>query len=241
MTTKLNALKRAGIFDGSNDVERWIDRMEMALRIDEVPESKHADALAMSLAGPAYDTWKNMAYEKKADAAAIKTALRNVFGLRRFDAWRRAAASDQLAPGTTVDVVYEELRKFVTIATTGEPEDPVGRMAACFLVDRLPAAVRDQVLLQCGEHMRPAEVVACAKQLMPSTNVDAIPAYAAARGSAERWPAVPRKQGKQHGAPGRWWENTVCYQCGKKGHIKRNCSNASTTVSGNGITGQPLE
>lgn len=239
MAARLNALKRAGIFDGSDDVERWIDRMEMALRIDELPEEKHADAIAMNLSGPAYDTWKNMAAAQQTDATAIKAALRGVFGLRRMDAWHRAAAPGQLAPGSTVDVVYEELRKLVTIATVGdEPADPVGRMAACLLMDRLPSNVRDQVLLQCGQHMKPDEVVACAKQLMPGTNVDAVPGYAAAGDLVGS-----RRQYRKAGPPRQRdrWENIVCYWCGKKGHVQRNCTNASTAVSGNGNAVQPLE
>ena len=37
----MKALKKVEPFDGSGDVERWIDRIEMAIEIDE-KESKEA-------------------------------------------------------------------------------------------------------------------------------------------------------------------------------------------------------
>lgn len=231
MAFKMNAVKQIGVFDGTEDIERWINRLEMALRIDEVPTNKHADVMAMNLRGPAYDTWKNLASVKQADAAAIKVALRDVFGLRRMEAWRRAVAPSSLMPGDMVDVVYDELRTLVTIATASagaELADPVGRMAACLLMERLPLAVRDQVLLHCGQHMKPEEVVACAKELLPNSRAD-VTVGAALDDSAER---------------------RRCYRCNKVGHISRNCtikfpprkeaaSVTNSAVSGNGKTGQP--
>jgi hypothetical protein len=237
MAFKMNAVKQIGTFDGTEDVERWINRLEMAIRIDEVPNNKHADVLAMSLRGAAYATYTNLSAAKQADAAAIKVSLRGVFGLRRMEAWRRAAAHSTLLPGDMVDVVFDELRTLVTIATAAagaESADPVGRMAACLLLERLPPAVRDQVLLNCGQHLKPEEVIACAKELLPNSRSDST-VGAAVEDAAER-PADRSKRSYR------------CYKCSKVGHIARDCTSkasvhgegaANSAVSGNGVTGQP--
>ena len=53
---KLHALKHVGNFDGSTDVERWLDRVELALEIDQIPDSQHANILALHKEGVAHDT-----------------------------------------------------------------------------------------------------------------------------------------------------------------------------------------
>ena len=165
---KLHALKQVGNFSGDTDVERWIDRIEMALRIDQVPAELQADALAMNLEGAAYDAWKGLSTEKKKDVASIKAAFRSVFGLRRMAAWEFALSLGEIAPGDTADGTFEEMKKLVGIVAAGA--DPFGQVAACMFTARLPTAMRDQVLLRCGKNMQPADIVDCAKQLWPAAS-----------------------------------------------------------------------
>ena len=108
MTVKLHTLKCVGMFAGEMDVERWIDRIELAMWIDGVPESKHTDVLSLHLEGLAYDLWKGLAADKKQDAAAIKAELRTVFGLQCMEAWSLALVSRSVGPGETIDVLSEE-------------------------------------------------------------------------------------------------------------------------------------
>ncbi len=44
---KSHALKRVGNFAGNVEIERWVDRLEMALRVDGIPQYQHADVLAL--------------------------------------------------------------------------------------------------------------------------------------------------------------------------------------------------
>ena len=113
--------------------------------------------------------------DRKRSVAVIKAELRVVFGLQQMEAWMSAAALKSVAPGETIDV-FEELKKFVCIATAGT--DTVGRVAACLLVSRLPANIHETVLLQCGKDMAPTVVVVCTKQLMTSVSL-VIPACSA--------------------------------------------------------------
>ena len=88
------------------------------------------------------------------ETAKFKAALRAVFGLRRTDAWKRAVARGPLAPGETVDVVFEEL-KLMGIAIW--EDNPIDRAVTCFLLAKCPTQVRDQVLLQCGRDVTPQQ------------------------------------------------------------------------------------
>ena len=238
-TVKLHALKRVGMFAGETDVERWIDRIELAMRIDGVPESKHADVLSLHLEGPAYDSWKGLAADKKQDAAAIKAELRTVFGLQRMEAWSLASASRNVGPGETVDVLFEELKKLVGIATEGG--DVVGRIAACLLVGRLPADVRERVLLQCGKDMTPAAVVECAKQLMAIVSPP-IPAFSATTDRPASQGATASRRSRRNAAKQR--AECRCFNCHQLGHLARDCTAEMPTrsaVSGNAAAGQPRE
>lgn len=230
---KLNALKRVGNYSGDTDVERWVDRIELALRIDNVPTDRHADVIALHLEGAAYDTWKGLATERKSDAAAIKAELRTVFGLQRMDAWALAVSPSSLAPGDTVDVAFEELRKLVGIAAAGD--NPVDRVAACLLTARLPPHVREQVLLQCGTEMSPTAVVACAKQLMAISSPSA-QALSLTAGVQVQQKVKADDDQRKNRSP------FVCYRCLKPGHFSRDCRTFlpnKSAVSGNAGAGQP--
>ena len=98
-----------------------------------------------------------MTEDDRKDAAKIKRQLRLLFGIGIF-------ACGIIKPGEMVDVILEEMRTLLTIVVA--PGDEVNGMAACVLISRLPASVRDQVLLQCGNTLDIKQVLNCAKQLM---------------------------------------------------------------------------
>jgi hypothetical protein len=239
---KLHALRRVGNFSGDEDVEQWIDRIEMALRIDSIPTDKHADVISLHLEQAAYQTWKGMPDEKKIDAAAIKAELRAVYGLQRITAWVAASSRDPLEPGDTVDVAFENIKRLVGIAAAGG--DTVGRISACILIDRLPAAIKGQVLLQCGKELEPSAVVSCTKQLM-ANSVSSGPAFSAVirQSPATRRPTIKNNQQQASVYTARD-EHRRCFSCHQVGHLFRDCTSRGshkTTVSGNAGGGQLLE
>ena len=69
---KMNALKKVAVFDGSAEIERWIDWMEFAIEIDDVPDNQKATVLSSNLDGPAYEVWKGMEKKDQKDAEKIK-------------------------------------------------------------------------------------------------------------------------------------------------------------------------
>ena len=214
MIVKLHALKRVGAFAGETDVERWIDRIELAMRIDGVPESKHADVHSLHL--ETYDSWKGLAADKKQDAAAIKAELRMVFGLQRMEAWSLASSSRDIGPGETVDVLFEELKKLVGIATEGG--DAVGRIAACLFIGRLPSDVRERIPLQCGKDMTPVVVVECAKQLMAIVSPPT-PAFSATVDRPVSQDATASRRSRRNA--GKQRAECRCFNCHQLGHLAR--------------------
>ena len=103
---KLNALKRMGDYDGSTDIEQWIDLLQAAIRIDQMDPKQEADILVMRLEGSARIVLKNMPVEKQLDAAVIKENFRRVFGLQKFAAWRKANSIKEIQAGDSIDVAF---------------------------------------------------------------------------------------------------------------------------------------
>ena len=122
-------------------MERWIDRIELAMRIDGVPESKYTDVPLTSFGGAGLRFMEGTRCGQEARCCNNQgRALDGFrFGLQRMEAWSLASASRDIGLGETVDVLFEELKKLVGIATEGG--NAVGRVAACLLIGRLPSDI----------------------------------------------------------------------------------------------------
>ena len=94
-----------------------------------------------------------------------------MFGLGRFQSWKKIQELQDILPGDHVDVAYAESEKLFKTVAAGS--DPISQITACHFVSRLPADVRDQVLLRCGRNMNPEEVVSCAKELLNNRTSEA--------------------------------------------------------------------
>ena len=157
----MKALKKVGNFDGLQDVERWIDRFELAIEIDGL-DGKEAQILSMSLEGAAYDAWKNMHEEDRKNAAKIKTVLRATFGLRRLDAWREAL-STKVFIGDCIDVIAEKIRKLVV--TSCEDKNPLNRVSGLILLEALPVNVQEKVRMHIGDDVSYENVLSASKKI----------------------------------------------------------------------------
>ena len=172
-----NALKEISRFMGSEDVERWIRRFEMAIRIDRLQEEE-ADALALKLDGPAYDTWAGLSPLAQAEAEEIKAALRKAYGKSRTDAWM-GLMSCSLLPDEPVDACAERIKKDVAVALAGsDPKDSVG---ALVLMGLLPPEVRDKVALHLNDNLTVEQVVSTTKVVMSERTRTHAAAVAAAK------------------------------------------------------------
>ena len=233
-----NAMREIGRFSGSEDVERWINRFEMAVRIDGL-QTGEADALALKLDGAAYDTWNGLSQTEQGDASKIKQALRRAYGKDRIEAWTDLL-SGALIPGEALDACAERIKKDVAIALAdSDPQDSAG---ALVLLGRLDPDVRDKVVLHLGDNLSVAGVVNAAKKVSRMTTSklasaagyknqgdeesDAVAAIAKDR-HVKRSPGLLKSRVRCFGCGQlghvRRECQAVCYVCGKKGHIRKNC------------------
>ena len=229
----MKALKKISNFTGLEDVERWIDRFELAVEVDELAD-KEGRILPMHLSDAAYDTWKNLPTEDKYKAEAIKTALRNAFGLRRADAWKQALTMRAVA-GDSLDVIAESIRKLVNVASAGG--DPIDYVHGLILLDSLPKSVRDQVVLHLGENLTFDEVLTAAKKIWPNK-----PELSACVGATKNESTKQRSVrcfGCDRLGHMRQECRVVCFRCGRKGHIMSRCT--AVPLNANlGVTSQTV-
>ena len=152
-------------YSGEDDVERWIDRFQLAVEIDEL-SSKEAQLLSMLLCDEAYDVWKNLSADDKKDASKIKTALRKAFGLSRVNAWRELQ-SKRVYAGESLDTFGEQIKKLLKVSCDGK--DPLEYVSGLLLMEALPVNIKENVLLQLGEDdITYSRVLTTAKKIWPS-------------------------------------------------------------------------
>lgn len=215
------AFKKLESFDGTGDVERFIDRFEFAVTVDGLAEGKIASYLAMHLSGPAFDVWKGMDEGAKKDAKKMKEVLRKTYGIRRSAAWR-TMTTFRISNGQQLDSVCEELHKLAKIVTSGK--DPASSLAAVAFVEALPGQIAERVRVLCGQSATKEEVVEAAKDIWDTSCLDVA---AVVNPSHRRGPADGGLNGGSRRDPSGGTskdETRRCYGCGAVGHLRRNCS-----------------
>ena len=214
-------------------MERWIGKFELAIDIDEMG-SKEAQVLSMHLSDDAFDVFNNLSVSDKKDAAAIKSALRNAFGLKRIDAWR-AAISKKICVGESLDVAGEEIKKFFKIACEGG--SAADYITGMILLDCLPTRIREQVSLMVGNDLTYSDVLSAAKRIWPGKVENSVCAgfnspqntgnvERNTMNSSRRFPP-PRCIGCKRLGHLKRDCKTVCYRCHQVGHVSRDCSAVS--------------
>ena len=239
------AMKKLEMFDGTEDVDRFIDRFEFAVTVDETEINKQASQLALHLNGSAFDVFQGMTTDDKKDVGKIKEALRTTYGLTRYAAWRKLTA--YRINGGQLDSACEDLHKLTRIiAAAGS--DPVSAIATTAFVEALPTPIAQKVRVLCGQGASKQQVVAAAKDVwedasecVNSTKVTATARHQQGQHSSVK--RVDRPNPTQQYSPPRCFGcrqkghlvndcSTVCFKCGEKGHIARQCAKISGNDGG---------
>ena len=203
----MKALKHIPSFDGSEDIERWIHRFELAVELDD-KEDIEAKLLTMKLAGPAFDTWSGLPEKDKDNAPQIKNALRKVYGMRRMEAWRKATSAT-LLHGENLDVFGEQIKKCLRVAVG--KESPLETIAAFLFLDGLTPQIREQVSLQIGDEVTYFGVLEQTKRIWPSSEKVGGVSTLKKNQNLDRTQTTEQK-------------SVRCFCCNREGHIRRNCS-----------------
>jgi len=204
----MNALKHIPCFDGSDDIERWIHRFELAVELDD-KEDMESKLLTMKLSGPAFDTWNGLREEDKENATEIKNALRKIYGMRRMEAWRKATSAT-LLHGENLDVFGEQIKKCLRVAIG--KESPVETIAAFLFLDGLTPQIREQVSLQIGDEVTYVGVLEQTKRIWPSSDkIGGVSTLQKNTQNIDRAHTTAQKIVR-------------CFCCNREGHVRRNCS-----------------
>lgn len=211
----MKAMKKIGEYTGNEDVERWIDRFELAIELDELSD-KEANILSMHLGEAAYDAWKNLPKDKRLDAEEVKEMLRSTFGLRKRDAWQ-GALGKKVHVGDQVDVVADQIKKLVTTSCRGV-DDPIEGISGLILLDALPSNVRDLVTMRLGERITYTYVLTVAKRVWPSNSSLSACGGISVTSVTEGRQTEPSPNKSSTGTTG-----IRCNCCKRLGHIRRDC------------------
>lgn len=200
----MKAMKRIEAYDGTSDVERWINRFELAVKLDGLTD-READVLSMYVDGSAYDTWHRLTDEAKSDPSIIKSELRKVYGMRRTEAWQ-SALSRRIMIGENLDVAGEEILRLLSTATS--EANTYDRVAGLILLNALPSNVREQVSLNLGDQFTYDDVISCANKIWPSANKGVVAISSAKSMQTKIMPQMGKVR---------------CHCCNREGHIRRDC------------------
>ena len=165
----MSSLKKLEMFDGTGDVERFIDRFEFAAEMDDVEDEKVASYLVMHLSGMAYNVWKGMKDSDKRDEDEIKKVLCTTYGIWKPVAWW-AMTTYCIHIGQQLDSACEELYKWAKIVTASE--NPASTLAAVVFVEALPVHIAQKVCVLCGQSATREQVVTAAKDIWNDAEIE---------------------------------------------------------------------
>ena len=220
-------------FSGEGDVTVWLKKLKMVAKSRKVEEL--ATLIPLFLEGPAYTVFDQMEETDKENEEKIEKVLLEAFSINKFHAYdllRQRNWQD----GEQVDVYLSEIRKLAKLAGVDSEE----LLTSAFVVG-LPAEVSSQLKASAQiANPRLGTIVEQARILMEErTSLSSASAAAAVSQwrVASQWPhsgltewrsrssredrLTDRHEGSR--PPGRGAKRVQCWNCGKEGHMARNC------------------
>lgn len=229
---KLNEVVAKFSGAAGEDIEQWLDRFSVAIRVteeitpdpttdpkgDKAVQKKMVTLMPLLLNGSAYATWKRLSTADKEDHAAIVKALRRVYGKTKAAAWRELKAL-RLLPGEPVDVLADQITNLLSVVTGGK--DCPGPLAAAFLLDAIPSRIAQQARLRHGEDMDLDAIVSSVKTLLAGSEENTETA-AVSISNVHTGTATGNRVSSQD-ERGEKTKTLRCYGCNRLGHARRDC------------------
>lgn len=192
-------------FDGIRDVDDWVEKFLLAVRLRGISQKDYADMCAILLEGPALNVYRQLPDTDKKDHVKIIDALKKAFGPTMFESHDKFV-NRKLQPGEAPDTFMADLKSYARGMFL--QEHSVSRLLICQFVNGLPTEVASMVRALCTEKSTISEVVDLAKSIIANQRASGGDSYLGAAAAINK--QLPRKQ--------------RCYQCSGFGHIAKDCT-----------------
>ena len=217
----MNTLKLTDLiekYNGSSDIEEWLDRFLLVMKLRNVSIKDYADFMALMLEGPALNVYRQLADSKKSKYEDIMVALRRAFGLTKFEAYEKFI-NRKLHSGEAPDTFMASLNGYLR-GMNMEEEDSV-QLLICQFVKGLPDSVSPLVKAFVADMETTQQVVDCAKSVLANQK-ETHSVLGAAVVNRDNYSVGKKNVDNTKSFS---MENVTCFSCGKKGHMQRECGN----------------
>lgn len=229
-------------FNGEGDVVEWLNKVELVAKLREIKDLENI--IPLFLTGSAYSVYNELSDSAKKSADEIKTALLQAFSLNTFQAYEQLVK--RIWCNESVDVYLTDLRRLARLADVSSDK----LLVRAFVVG-LPGVVsRELRAMASVNKLSLKDVVDRGRALMAEMIERPIDFVAVAEDKLDQVGTLGQNkvQGRRCfrcGGPHlikfcKSKGEVVCWTCGQKGHISRNC-NSGNEIRGTGAPAVPQE
>ena len=191
--TSVRVLNVVTKYDGGLDVEEWLERVRMVCDVQGIKDARRI--MPLLLEGPAFSVYMNMSEEERDVKGGVESALRKTFGINKYTAYEMFV--NLKCVSDKVDLYAINLKRLAKSAGI-ESKDVI----KCAFVCGLPKSVSNAIKAMPNEDSLTLEDVVGVAKAMTATGTS-VQSCAIVRDDMVR--------------------SVVCYNCGKQGHLARNC------------------
>ena len=201
----------------SGDFFEWCERLELVAKLQGIKETEKF--LPLFLQEAAFSVYKELSNEAKGDYEELKKQLAAAFGVTGVHAYEKFRERS-LHPGESVDAYFADLKRLLTAVGASPLSESLLRAA---YVAGLPGRCKSQVLMLSQLDTMDMDTLLAKTRTLLSV---------AQEGACEQRHEHRCEQGAAGSARGREIRSAqvtrgpskgVCFNCGKPGHMMKDC------------------
>lgn len=192
----------------------WCDKLELVAKIQKIKDV--SNFMPLFLSGGAFEVYQSLKEDVKSDFTLLKSELMAAFSMDPTNAYV-AFSRRTILPNESVDVYLASLRRLARLISV-EPSDDWIKVA--FLAG-LPEDVKMQLTAMCRVNtLSLSELVEKARNIIGTNKTSCLVSQSAVKESETK---EIKFTDNKNPYSSRSYSEVVCYQCGGKGHISRQC------------------